>query len=58
MTNLFPLPYWAPALKRVPIPLQILEAAYAHAHLPSFPKSSTIASRYWTCRSIFRLIGS
>ncbi len=20
MTNLFPLPYWAPALKRVPIP--------------------------------------
>ncbi len=64
MTNLFPLPYWAPALKRVPIPLQVLEAAYAHAdarkyrHLPPFPKTDTIASRYWTCRSIFRLIGS
>ena len=63
MTNLFPLPYWAPALKRVPIPLQVLDAAYAHgdarsSHLPSFPKTGTIASRYWTCRSIFRLIGS
>ena len=63
MTNLFPLPYWAPALKRVPIPLQVLEAAYAHgdarsSHLPSFPKPGTIASRYWTYCSIFRLIGS
>ena len=29
MTNLFPLPYWAPALKRVPTPLQILDEAYA-----------------------------
>jgi hypothetical protein len=29
MSNLFPLPYWAPALKRVPIPLQLLEEAYA-----------------------------
>ena len=28
MTNLFPLPYWAPALKRVPIPLQALEEAF------------------------------
>jgi hypothetical protein len=28
MTNLFPLPYWAPALKRVPIPLQALDAAF------------------------------
>jgi hypothetical protein len=27
MTNLFPLPYWAPALKRVPIPLQALDDA-------------------------------
>jgi hypothetical protein len=27
MTNLFPLPYWAPALKRVPIPLQVLNEA-------------------------------
>ena len=25
MTNLFPLPYWAPALKRVPIPLPLRE---------------------------------
>ena len=45
MTNLFPLPYWAPALKRVPIPLQVLEAAYAHgdarsSHLPAFPKAA------------------
>jgi len=29
MTNLFPLPYWAPALKRVPVPLQVLNEAYA-----------------------------
>ena len=63
MTNLFPLPYWASALKRVPIPLQVLAAAYAHgdAHssrLPSFPKTGTIASCYWTFRSNFRLIGS
>ena len=30
MTNLFPLPYWAPALKRVPIPLQALNEAFVH----------------------------
>jgi hypothetical protein len=29
MTNLFPLPLWAPALKRVPIPLQALDEAFA-----------------------------
>ena len=63
MTNLFPLPYWAPALQRVPLPLQVLDAAYARgdarsSHLPSFPITGTIASRYWTRRSIFRLIGS
>ena len=29
MTNLFPLPYWAPALKRVPAPLQVLNETYA-----------------------------
>jgi len=28
MTNLFPLPLWAPALKRVPIPLQVLDEAF------------------------------
>ncbi len=28
MTNFFPLPYWAPALKRVPIPLQALDEAF------------------------------
>jgi hypothetical protein len=28
MTNLFPLPYWAPALKRVPILLQALDDAF------------------------------
>jgi len=27
-SNLFPLPYWAPALQRVPIPLQVLNEAY------------------------------
>ncbi len=26
--NLFPLPYWAPALQRVPMPLQVLNEAY------------------------------
>jgi hypothetical protein len=26
--NLFPLPYWAPALQRVPKPLQVLNEAY------------------------------
>ena len=30
MTNLFPLPCWAPALKRVPIPLQALNEAFVH----------------------------
>jgi len=29
MTNLFPLPYWAPALQRVPKPLQRLDEAFA-----------------------------
>ena len=29
-TNLFPLPYWAPALQRVPIPLQVLNEAFVH----------------------------
>jgi hypothetical protein len=28
MTNLFPLPYWAPALQRVPKPLQRLDEAF------------------------------
>ena len=28
MTNLFPLPYWAPALKRVPTALQALDQAF------------------------------
>jgi hypothetical protein len=32
--NLFPLPYWAPALKRVPIPLQLLNAAYESGERP------------------------
>jgi hypothetical protein len=27
--NLFPLPTWAPALRRVPMPLQLLDEAYA-----------------------------
>jgi hypothetical protein len=26
--NLFPLPCWAPALRRVPMPLQLLNEAY------------------------------
>jgi len=26
--NLFPLPYWAPALRRVPVPLKLLDEAY------------------------------
>jgi hypothetical protein len=30
MTNLFPLPCWAPALKRVPLPLQALDQAFVH----------------------------
>jgi len=28
--NLFLLPYWAPALRRVPIPLEALNQAYAN----------------------------
>jgi hypothetical protein len=32
--NLFPLPYWAPALQRVPIPLQLLNAAYVAGERP------------------------
>jgi hypothetical protein len=27
--NLFPLPTWAPALRRVPMPLQLLDDVYA-----------------------------
>jgi hypothetical protein len=27
--NLFPLPCWAPALRRVPTPLKLLDEAYA-----------------------------
>ena len=27
--NLFPLPTWAPALRRVPMPLQLLDEIYA-----------------------------
>jgi hypothetical protein len=27
-TNLFPLPYWAPALQRVPTPLLVLNEAF------------------------------
>ncbi len=30
MTNLFPLPCWAHALMRVPIPLQALNQAFVH----------------------------
>lgn len=32
--NLFLLPYWAPALQRVPIPLQLLNAAYENGQRP------------------------
>jgi hypothetical protein len=32
--NLFPLPYWAPALQRVPIPLRLLNAAYESGERP------------------------
>jgi hypothetical protein len=32
--NLFLLPYWAPALQRVPIPLQLLNAAYESGERP------------------------
>jgi hypothetical protein len=35
MTNLFPLPCWAPALKRVPIPLQALNQAFVHGMAPA-----------------------
>ncbi|MBK5198703.1 MAG: hypothetical protein JJE37_10565 [Methyloceanibacter sp.] len=28
MTNLFPLPYWAPALQRVPTPFRALNEAF------------------------------
>jgi hypothetical protein len=42
--NLFPLPYWAPALWRVPMPLQNINEAYARG-VP-IPQASTIARRY------------
>jgi hypothetical protein len=35
MTNLFPLPCWAPALKRVPIPLQAFNQAFVHGIAPA-----------------------
>jgi hypothetical protein len=41
--NLFPLPYWAPALWRVPMPLQNINDAYAR--VVPMPQASTIAWR-------------
>ena len=35
MTNLFPLPCWAPALKRVPVALQALNQAFVHGIGPA-----------------------
>ena len=35
MTSLFPLPLWVPALKRVPIPLQLLDEACARGKCSS-----------------------
>jgi len=32
--NLFPLPCWAPALQRVPMPLRVLNEAYLHGERP------------------------
>ena len=49
MINLFPLPYWAPALKRVPIPLQLLDEAYVHGGtiLPRMrPLGADLGRRY------------
>ena len=42
-TNLFPLPYWAPALQRVPTPLQVLNEAFAHGEPRGFVHVSPIA---------------
>jgi hypothetical protein len=51
MTNLFPLPYWAPALTRVPIPLQALDAAFRQeSHAPKrrlFEECCALGVRSW-----------
>ena len=51
MTNLFPLPYWAPALTRVPIPLQALNAAFRQeSHAPKrrlFEECCALGVRSW-----------
>jgi len=55
--NLFPLPCWAPALRRVPMPLQLLNEAYqrgetlsedAYRHAPTAEPTEdfTRASRF------------
>ena len=43
MTNLFPLPCWAPALKRVPIPLQALNRAFVTESIALGPRSKLTA---------------
>ena len=45
MTNLFPLPHWAPALKRVPILLQALDEAFVRGSQfggSAFPHDPTV----------------
>ena len=57
MTNLFPLPCWAPALKRVPIPLQVLNEAFVHGiqfapgALDEAPRARPRAELCSLCRS-------
>ena len=44
--NLFPLSYWAPALRRVPMPLQLLNEAYATGSPPAIARSFRVSVKW------------
>jgi hypothetical protein len=53
-TNLFPPPYWAPALQRVPTPLQVLNEAFANGERRGFVEVSPIAKTRGKMREMAR----
>jgi len=52
--NLFPLPYWAPALWRVPMPLQLLNKAFARGRGCQSEKLGQ--SRWLNCFALFEWV--
>jgi 5-methylcytosine-specific restriction protein A len=55
--NLFPLPYWAPALRRVPIPLEALNEVYSYGERRHHRKTrSELPWRSWFKSPIWKSI--